>query len=121
MYQLPPGPKQLDVDLDPGLIAITWDPGAVGEVLGALESARSERLETGASRLAILDLAGNGGQFEARVLRAASTGSPPRLSHGSQHEQVFPGPATLRLELDPRLAASPSAVLFVAGDDVTWK
>lgn len=115
--QLPPGPKQVELDLDPGLVAFTGEPGSVEAVAGAPDAPGSARLESTASRLTIVDISGGGGFFSAAIL-ATPGSAPTRLAHGDHVERVFPGPATLHLELDPALASSPSAVLFVTGDDV---
>jgi len=118
-FALPAGPKLLEVDLERGLVAFTWDKDNADNVACASTQSKRSCFETVSSHLVIFDLSGKGGQYRVGLLGSKTVQPAPVLGYGGLYERVLAAPATIRLDLDPSLTQQTSAALFVAGNDVT--
>ncbi len=100
-FALPVVPVALHLGLSRGLAAVAWDAGGVRAVIDAVAGPVDRRLVVAATRLAVVDLAGRGGDAVI-VRRAGSPARVPRLRSGRPVAWRFDAPGRLPLGVPAR-------------------
>lgn len=113
-WVLPPGEKQIDLALDPGVAAVAWDGAGVRNVAFAGDSPLHRRLMTRATGLALLNTRAGTSSFECRMMKSAGENDEPKVAQDRPFERIMASPGVVRLQLP-----SDDTILSVAGDDVT--
>lgn len=117
-WSLPAGGKQIDVTLDPGLVAFTFDGSGVSEVAAARDTSVQHTFMTTAAHLGIVNTSSNPASCKVTVLKRDPQSFELELATGDPFESETSLAGSIRLRLPATLAQTPDAVLCIEGAGV---
>ncbi len=118
LWTLPAGGKQIDVTLDPGLVAFIFDGSGVSDVASARDTSIQHTFVTTAAQLGIVNASPNPASCKVTILKRDPQSFELDLAAGDPFETTASLAGSIRLRLPATLSQTPDAVLSVTGTGV---